>query len=153
MSDSRERDFCWSPATYEAGLCCWNPSDCAFRKRDVIDEARDELASLRSALSAATERAEKAERERDQAIKLGWKAAHDCIAYCVANWHQDARTKEYDASLSVIQEYLADMRRESPDEYLDMEWRGVEEAEAATARAEALSARVKELEAKLAQAG
>ena len=92
---------------------------------------------------------EQLERERDEAIKRGWKAAHDCIAYCVANWQQDARTETQQASLAVISEYLADMRRESPDEYLAIEWRGVEARAASEARVKVLEAALKPFAAEI----
>jgi len=87
----------------------------------------------------ATARAESAERERDAAVKAGWKAAYDCISYCIANWYQDTRSEDQRAALSTIDDYLASMRRESPDEYLADEWLGVEQA--LEARAEAKAAR------------
>lgn len=84
---------------------------------------------------------ERLTRERDEA----WKAAHNCIQSCVANWVQD-KSKEDWLALSRAGEELSDfLCTEAPGDWLDLEWKGAKEAVAAEERAEAAEAEVARL--------
>ena len=67
--------------------------------------------------------------ERKKALEDGWRSAHDCVSYCLANWRQDARTAAERAAFGHCHELLAEMRKNSPDEFLDVEWISIKEAE------------------------
>lgn len=81
-------------------------------------------------------------KERDEAVIRGWRAAIDCVTYAAANSYGP---RVDSAAVTAARDALVDeLLSGSPGDYLDVEWRGAQDAILATARTETAEARLAE---------
>jgi hypothetical protein len=104
-------------------------SDVAFA-REVNYGKNSRIRTIASA-ERATRKA--AEKERDEAVLAGWRAAHDCIATLAANSYPYGRSGPAD-----VEAILRELRNGAPGDYLDIEWKSAQDAIAAEAEVERL---------------
>jgi hypothetical protein len=130
----KERDE-WR-ALYSRDL---DPPVCRLQVPDgwVPGNAREAAEGWHAAYEQASADRDALKKERDDAVTLGWKAAHDAVLSMQANWHQDCRSDEQRNALMEVATSIADeLRHMSPGDYLDVKWKDAQNAIASERRAE-----------------
>jgi hypothetical protein len=112
MSDLTERLRLGPPYDIEEGI-------------SLLDEAATEIEALRRENQELI-------AERGSARNDEWLAAISAVQYMVANWQQDCRTPEsLKALIDAGEDIVSALKQAGPTEYLDMKWKGAQEALAA----------------------